>query len=226
MAEYVLKIITDLSKLSDRCDEISPFAEEKRVTKIVNDLKDTLIDNPNLVALCAPQLGHKLRIFCIKFANKEIKSFVNPMITKSEGIHLCREFNPSIPGKEYIMSRNDKIILTFQTPTGKIEENIFEGVVAEVIQQQVNMLDGVLLSDFGLEVLPEFDKASKEEQDQVINWWLDSLKEKNEALAKEIDSNEDLFKIKKAIEFMTKVASGEVKTEEVEVDKDGSPVRV
>ena len=224
MANYVLKIITDLDKLKERCDEVSPYAEEKRVTKIVNDLKDTLINNPKLVALCAPQLGSKLRIFCIKFANKEIKSFVNPMITKAEGIHLCREFNPSIPDKEYIMPRNDKIILTFQTPTGKIEENIFEGVVAEVIQQQVNMLDGVLLSDFGLEVLPEFDKASKEEQDQVINWWLDSLKEKNEALNKEIDSNEDLFKVKKAIEFMTKVASGEVQTEEVEIKKDGSTI--
>lgn len=224
MANYVLKISTDLDKLASRCDEISPFAEEARVTKIVNDLKDTLINNPKLVALCASQLGHFVRIFCIKFANKEIKSFVNPMITKSEGLHLCREFNPSIPGKEYIMPRNDKIIVTFQTPTGKIEENIFEGVVSEVIQQQINMLDGVLLSDFGLEVLPEFDKASKEEQDEVINWWLDDLKLKNDKLTKEIDSNEDLTKVKKAIEFMTKVASGEIKTEQVEVNKDGSPI--
>lgn len=224
MADYVLKILTDKSKLSDRCDEISVFAEEKRVTKIVNELKDTLVNNPNLVALSAPQLGYKFRIFCIKFANKEIKSFVNPMITKSEGIHLCRENNPSIPGKDYIMPRNDKIIVTFQTPTGKIEENIFEGVVAEVIQQQVNMLDGILLSDFGLEVLPEFDKASKEEQDEVINWWLDNLKKENDNLAKEIDSDADLFKVKKAIEFMTKVSSGEVKIEQVEVDKDGSPI--
>ena len=224
MADYVLKIIDDVTKLTSRCDEISVDAEEKRVTKIVNDLKDTLINNPNLVALCAPQLGHQVRIFCIKFANKEIKSFVNPMITKSEGIHLCREFNPSLPGKEYIMPRNDKIIVTFQTPTGKIEENIFEGVVAEVIQQQVNMLDGVLLSDYGLEVIPAFDKASKKQQNEVINWWLDGLKQRNEELTKEIDSNEDLTKVKKAIDFMTKVVSGEVKTEEVELDKDGSPI--
>lgn len=224
MADYVLKIIDDVEKLKDRCDEISVFAEEKRVTKIVNELKDTLYNNPNLVALSAPQLGYKERIFCIKFANKELRAFVNPMITKSEGIHLCRENNPSIPGKEYIMPRNNKIIVTFQTPTGKIEENIFEGVVAEVIQQQVNMLDGVLLSDFGLEVLPEFDKASKEEQDEVINWWLDNLKKQNESLSKEIDSNEDLHQVKKAIEFLTKVASGEIKTEEVEVNKDGSPI--
>ena len=224
MSNYVLKIIDDVDSLSGRCDEISVYAEEKRVTKIVNDLKDTLYNNPNLVALSAPQLGYKERIFCIKFANKELKAFVNPMITKAEGIHLCRESNPSLPGKEYIMPRNNKIIVTFQTPTGKIEENIFEGVVAEVIQQQVNMLDGILLSDFGLEVLPEFDKASKEEQDEVINWWLDNLKTQNEELNKEIDSSEDLSKVKKAIEFMTKVASGEVKTEEVVVDKNGSPI--
>ena len=47
---------------------------------------------------------------------------------------------------------------------------------------------------------------------------------KTEELNKEVDANPDLFKVKKAIEFMTKVASGEVKVEKVDTDKDGSPI--
>ena len=220
MADYVLKIITDLSRLTDRCDEIDAFKEDKRVHHVVASLKDTLLANKNLVALSAPQLGFNARIFCLKFADNDLKTFVNPMITKSEGMHLSRENNASLPGVDYIMPRNDKIIVAFQTPTGKLEENIFEGVVAEVIQQQVQMLDGILLSDYGLEIIPEFDKASEEEKQQVIDLWINHLKERTEKLDKEVDENPDLFKIKKAIEFMTKVASGEVTIEKQELSKE------
>ena len=224
MADYVIKIITDLDKLSERAEEINPYTEEAKVRKIVNDLKDTLIANKEVVALSAPQIGSPYRIFCVKFADNELKSFVNPMITKSEGMHLCREVNASLPGLEYIMPRSNRIILRFLTPTGVISENIFEGAVAEVVQQQMQLLDGILISDFGLEVIPEFDKATDEEKQQVINMWLDSLKTQNKELNDEIDANEDMSKVKKAIDFMTKVATGEITIEKVDTDKDGSSI--
>ena len=219
-AKSVLKIVDDLNKLTKENFNINIYQEEKRVVKMVNDLKDTLISYSNVEALSAPQIGYHYRLFCLKFADNSLKAFINPMITKREGLHLSRESNASIPGKEFIVPRNNKIIMTFQTPTGKIEENIFEGVVAEVIQQQVNLLDNIFLSDFGLEVIPEFDKASDEEKQEVIDWWLKELKSKNEELNKEIEADENLLQTKKAIEFMTKVATGEVKVEQVELKKD------
>ncbi len=224
MADYILKIITDLDKLSERSEEINPFTEENKVKKIVNDLKDTLIANKDVVALSASQIGSPYRIFCLKFSDNELRAFVNPMITKSEGMHLCREVNASLPNSEYIMPRSDKIILRFQTPTGVITENIFEGVVAEVVQQQMQLLDGILISDIGLPILEGFDEATEEEKQQIIDMWLDNLKKHNNDLNKEIDSNEDMLKVKKAIEFMTKVANGEVTIEKVETDKDGSSI--
>ena len=36
-------------------------------------------------------------------------------------------------------------------------------------------LDGLLLSDIGLEIDDAFESASQEEKDEVINWYLDTL---------------------------------------------------
>jgi peptide deformylase len=38
-------------------------------------------ENANILALAAPQIGHKVRIFGIRF-NDTIKVFINPVITK------------------------------------------------------------------------------------------------------------------------------------------------
>lgn len=213
MAQYVLAITKDLKKLSVRAEEINVLYKNKEATKIINDLKDTLRANKDLVALAAPQLGHRVRMFCIKFANGDIRAFVNPMITKHEGLHLTRERCASIPDKDFIVPRPDRIIAVYQTPVGRAEENVFEGVAAEIFQQMVNLLDGVLLTDIGLEVTEEFDKASPEEQKEVLDYYLDTLKKRAEALNEEIESDEDLKETKRAIDFMAGVASGEITLE-------------
>lgn len=220
MPEYVLKIVTDKEKLSQRCDEINVLQEGEKALNIITKLKDTLKAKPNNIALAAPQLGYNTRIFVIRFADGEFKTYINPMITKTEGIHLSREFNPSLPNKEYLIPRYNKIMVLFQNLKGAVDQHVIEGVVAEVFQQQVQLLDGVLLDDFGLEIFPEFDKASKKQQQEVIDWWLNNLKEKDSNLNKEINENKELLEVKKAIDFMAGVAKGDIKLEKVELKKE------
>lgn len=219
MSKYVLKLNKNLSKLRDRCDEINAVQEGKKVSSIIRQLKETLVANKDLVALAAPQLNHKYRIFCIRFADGDIRAFVNPMITKSEGIHLSRENNLSLFESDYVMPRNDKIIVAYQTPVGRVEQNIFEGAAAEIFQQEVNLIDGVLLDEFGLEVIPEFDKATKKEQQEVIDFWLKSLKDRGAELNEEIQKDPESLQIKKAIDFMAGVAKGDIQIDKVESPK-------
>ena len=221
MSKYTLKIITDLEKLHERVDEINLVDEQKVAKRIVKELKDTLKANKDLVALAAPQLGYNYRIFCIKFADNKIQAFINPMISKTEGLHLTREACPSITAKEFIVPRYDRIITIYQELPLKNQSNKFEGPAAEVFQQMINMLDGILINDFGLEVFPEFDKASKEEQDEVINWYIDQLKATNENFQQEIENDKELKQFKDATDFMTKVALGEITIEPVEQKESG-----
>jgi len=220
MADYVLAITRDIEKLMRRSDEVSvidmTMQTKPEVLSTIKDLKETIYDNKDLVALAAPQLGRFERIFCIRFANGDVRAFINPMISKTDGFHLNREVSPSLPGRSFIVPRHDRIIAMYQTPTGKPEESRFEGVVAEVFQHMVNMLDGVLISDIGLEVFEDFDNATEKERDEVIKSFIEELKSRTEKANKEIEADEELKKTRDAINFLKGVATGEIKMEQQE----------
>jgi peptide deformylase len=217
MANYVLAVTRDLDKLMQRSDEVAVVGGDLQirpdVAKIIKDLKDTILANKNLVSLAAPQIGKFDRIFCIRFANGDIRAFINPMISKTDGIHLVREISPSLPERAFIVPRHNRIIAMYQTPSGKPEESVFEGVVAEIFQHMVQILDGVLISDIGLEVFEDFDNASEEEKTQVLDAYLKELKSREDTMNKEIEGNEDLKKTRDAIKFLEGVATGKITME-------------
>lgn len=216
MADYVLKIVDDREKLSDRADEILKADSPESVTRLINDLKDTLRANKDLCALAAPQIGSGKRVFCIKFANGDIRAFLNPIVlTHGKGIHLSRETCASLGSTEYIIPRYDEITVGYQTPMGVPESNIFKGAPAEVFQQMCELLDGILLDDYGLEVLDGFDKLKKEDKKAIIDMYLSSLEAKSSNMQKEIDENPDLKEIDRAIDFEYELALGNVKVEKL-----------
>lgn len=222
MKNNISKIITDKEKLAERVDEIDFNENEVIVRQVVNDLKDTMIANPSILALAAPQIGYPYRIFCMKFGKADSKNranyrtFINPMISKtSEKLHLSREKRVGCD-TEYIIPRHDNILAMYQTLVcncSNVEHNEFAGISAELFQHMVQLLDGVLVDDIGLEVLDGFDSATEEERSQIISLYLDSLKETNSALQKEINANESLKEMNDAINFMAGVANGTVKLE-------------
>lgn len=217
MADYVLAINRDKDFLRDRSDEIVlNLLDRPRVVGLINDLKDTLKANKDLVALSAPQLGKKERVFAIKFADGDIRAFINPAIVRTEGMHLSREraigFNEE---DEYLIPRANEVFATYQTPDmmpDKCDMNKFTGAVAEVFLQMNDLLNGILLEDVGLIVLPEFDKASEEEKQEIISMYFKSLDSRKESVEKAIESNPEAKNMNKAIEFMTKLQLGEIET--------------
>ena len=211
--KYVIKIITDLDKLSNRADEVLGDSSEEQVRQIINDVKDTLRAHQAACALCAPQIGVNKRIFCLKFANGDIRAFLNPLIVSSKGLCLSRESCASIKDKEFIIPRHSEVTVAYQTPIGVSETNIFKGVVAALVEQMCQLLDGLTLEDFGLEVIEGFDEATKEEQDEICKLYLDHLKSTSEELKKEIEETPDLKTVDNAINFMSSVALGDTKVE-------------
>lgn len=215
----IKEIITEKEKLVVRCDEIDPRTENKLMREIIVDLKDTIRDK-NFVGLAANQIGYDKRIFVINF-NGELRSFVNPIITEPGGLELSREGCASIPEKEFIRPRHNDIKVTYMTPLGKIESRQMVGMAATVFQHEIDHLDGMLVSDIGFEVNEDFDKATDEEKQEVINAYLDSLDLLRKELNEEIENDEELKKTSDAIKFMQGVQSGEIQieTEVIPADK-------
>lgn len=205
----IKEIITDEALLNDRADEVDTTNEMKDARKIISELKST-IRAKNLTSLSAPAIGYGKRIFCINFSDSEIKTFINPIRSDSGGIVLSEETSPCIPGKRFIIPRNNKISVMYTRPTGQIESREISGAAAAVFQQELDLLDGVLLSNMGLEIDELWDNATQEEREEVINAYLDSLDMMEKQIDKEIQNDEDLKRVADAIDFMTKAEKGEI----------------
>ena len=114
-------IITELEKLCQPAEPLTFLSESGAKTEegleIISKLKlaDDILSyddlkkfktkvnaNDNLYALAAPQIGINKRIFCLRF-NDQIKTFINPIITKKKGISIVVETCVSMPGKEIVI---------------------------------------------------------------------------------------------------------------------------
>lgn len=226
----VKEIITDLEQLSERCDEVKLlkqkpgktlewfFEDKEELNKIIVDLKQTLREHSNGVGLSANQIGYDKRVFVMNF-NGDIRTYINPSISLMGPMGFNRESCLSLPNKEYIIPRARRITVSYLDPNGIANTVDLKGYVAFVFQHELDHLNGVTLADIGLEIDENFEKASEEEQEELIQAYREMLLKKEEELNKEIEKDEELSKTKKAIEFMEKVQKGELEIESVEVDK-------
>ena len=218
MKTNYVKIETDITKFADRVDEITSSVSYDTVKHTIAQLKRALYDNKDAVAICAPQIGVDLRLFVVKTSRTEadrFKIFLNPMIVSSEGLHLSRETNLSIPDKQYIIPRKDKIHVAYQNANGEVGSETYVGAYGEIVQQMIEMLDGITLADYGFDLddiggPSAYDKASKKQQTEVMAMYLDSLKGYSSELAKEIEANPELKQINDTIDFMKGMMTGEI----------------
>ena len=193
--------------LGHRCDEIDTKKKYHLMRECASELKEVMRAN-NLIALAAPQIGYNCRIFCIQF-EKTIKTFINPIITSAKGLELSRESDVSLPGMEFIRVRHNDIVVTYQNPMGKIESGRMVGASATLVQKEIDYLDGLLLSDVGLEVDEDFDNATDEERQEVIDAYLDSIDLMSKKLDDMIHEDKDTKAIAEAIDFIASVEKGE-----------------
>ena len=208
-AKEILKVPDNEIELGNRATEINTTVEGELKSEIVLALKKTL-EKENLTALSAPAIGYDKRIFVIKFDN-EIKTFINPIMVKCEGITLAREKCSSIPGKEFLVPRNTNITVMYQRPNGSIESRQVMGLAALVFQHEIHHLDGVIISDIGLELDENWDTFTDDEKSEIIDMYLESLDMTQKKLEKEVEEDPDLKKTSDAIKFMTSVVNGETK---------------
>ena len=217
MKMQTFKKVVDLDELNSigRAQEIDHEKEGKLLREITSSIKRTM-RKKDLISLSAPGVGYNKRIFCIDFSDKEIQSFINPVIQYAEGLQLVREQCSSIPGKEFLVPRNDTIDIIYETPTGGIKTNRFKSVLAFVVQHEIDHLNGVNLEDIGLEVDSDFDEATEEERQEIIDMYLDSLDLRQKYLQESIDSNEELHIVSERLRFVEALAKGEIAFEEQE----------
>lgn len=212
--KLVKDIVTDELQLSERAVEIDVRTQATEMREIIKALKDTMREK-GLSSLSAPAIGYNRRIFCIDFKDSEIKTFINPIIAQAKGMQLSIEKCVCIPDKEFMRPRNNDLMIIYQRPTGQIENRQIVGMSAIVFQHELDHLDGLLLSDVGIEIDEDFHNATEEEQQEVINAYLDALDIKKKEIDTEINTNPELKQLSDGIDFMESVYKGETKIEPI-----------
>lgn len=219
MKDLEVKLVENIQEKIDRAEEIDIVSDKKLVKKIIHELKNYM-QLHEINSLSAPMIGYNKRILCIKF-DDGIRAFINPLITKSFGLHLVRT-KPVYVSSEYILPYHDSVIAMYQdinSVNDKNQSNRFEGLASELFQQEVNLLDGVLVSDYGLEIDENFDKASEEEREELIKAYMEILEKANQASQEEIENDPELHKMFDAVNFMTDLAEGKISMEAKETPK-------
>ncbi len=156
---------------------------DKQVLGIIADLRDTLTaqKDPEGVGLAAPQIGKNLKVFIINHEGQK-RVIINPKIISrsaknkphyakaSRGQREILEGCLSLPNYYGPLNRNLSIKIEYLDEKGdkKIEE--FKGFLAQIVQHEIDHLNGILFIDRILEQktpLYKFDKGDWEEVELV-----------------------------------------------------------
>lgn len=224
----MLEIIKDIQQLTNAANPLH-FLTEKGTEKeeglsIIGKIKEAMDADKTILALSAPQLGIDSRIFCIRF-NDQIKTFINPIVTKKGKYEIKPETFVSMPGKEILITRPEEMTVVYYTDEFKYEENKLLGSAARLFDQHCQLLDGVTPAELGLVSDVEADGSladlTEDEINQVIGIYKQFIKAKADALQKEIKEDPEVEKAYKQLQFTEKVINGDalVITDDNEVRK-------
>ncbi len=120
-----------------------------RVTREIQRLIDEMIatmHEASGLGLAAPQVGVSKRVFVAE-VEQQLHVVIDPRIAKREGEQLGTEACLSIPGIVAEVPRAARVVVKGKSRRGKGITLDAEGLLARVVQHEIDHLDGILFLD-------------------------------------------------------------------------------
>ncbi len=124
-------------------------AVDEDIRRLIKDMFDTMYQADG-VGLAAPQVGVSQRVIVIDPHEQDVKPFglVNPVIVQSgDDVERGEEGCLSIPGLKDIVERPAAVVVEALDGDGQPVRIEAEGLLARVLQHEVDHLDGILFVD-------------------------------------------------------------------------------
>src|SRR5512142_1341459 len=141
-----------------------PLAQVDADTRrLIQDMFDTMYEADG-VGLAAPQVGVSQRVIVVDPHEQDVKPFglVNPIIVESTSdVERGEEGCLSIPGLKDIVERPAAVVVEGLDADGQPLRIEAEGLLARVLQHEVDHLDGVLF----------IDRVSPLKRKMLLNRW-------------------------------------------------------
>lgn len=131
--------------LRRRAAEITEITPE--LHKTIADMVDTMYDEAG-IGLAAPQVGISLRLMVVGHdERREPRALINPVIVDRGGQVTAEEGCLSIPGVFADVTRSEWVDVEGKDVDGQVVRIQGRGLLARVLQHEIDHLDGVLFID-------------------------------------------------------------------------------
>jgi peptide deformylase len=142
----LLDIVTHPAKsLRERSAEIDP-KELKNMRELIADMKLTM-EKKDGVGLAAPQIGNNIRMIVISTKDGPL-AMINPVL---KNLSFFKEWGEegclSVPGKYGQVKRHRSLKCEYLDDQGNKKAMQATGLMARILQHEVDHLDGVLFID-------------------------------------------------------------------------------
>jgi peptide deformylase len=127
------------------CEPVDSF--DRPLRELIEEMRQLMLRHHG-IGLAAPQAGVALRLFVGEIDGRHL-SVVNPRLrpcdeSRDEGVEGCL----SLPGVEVPVARTRAVEVRGRTPDGKPLRFLAEGLLARVVQHEVDHLNGRLICDY------------------------------------------------------------------------------
>lgn len=129
--------------LKKKAEEVKEVNEEVR--GLIRDMFETMYANQG-VGLAAPQVGISKRIVVANVGDSP-RAFVNPKILEKKGQDFSEEGCLSVPGVFLKIKRIKEIEVEALDEKGKKFKIRATGLLSHCLQQEIDHLNGILISD-------------------------------------------------------------------------------
>lgn len=120
------------------------------IRTLIADMVETMYDAPG-IGLAAPQVGVSVWVIVADPSSRDLTSelcvLINPVILWSEGEETLEEGCLSLPGITEEVTRPARIRVSAWDRDGKDVKFDADGLLARVIQHEIDHLDGILILD-------------------------------------------------------------------------------
>lgn len=125
----------------------SPVTPDNDLVSILNDMF-WLLGKSGGYALAAPQVGINIRLFIVNVGKRLV--FINPSyISRTLGVQpKYMETCLSLPGQKVEIRRPYGIDLSYTDYSSITRTAKFSGLMARIIQHEIDHLDGKLMTDY------------------------------------------------------------------------------
>ena len=138
----------------------------KRIDASIQSLIDDMVETMRSaegIGLAAPQVGVLLRVIVAEYQEEDEEEprqtvLINPEIIATEGEWMAEEGCLSVPGYVGTVPRAISVTVKGKSRTGKDVRIKTDGILAHILQHEIDHLDGVLYIDY-LQSLDDLQKV-------------------------------------------------------------------